>query len=108
MEPLTCSDQISKRQSQIDRLYVSLKDLVEERKCRLEQQYWLFQLHREVEELEQWIAEREISASSTELGQDYEHVTVSQQQQKHPNQFGRFCKRILSLVTNPEMCHLIG
>lgn len=70
------SDQISKRQSQIDRLYVSLKDLVEERKCRLEQQYWLFQLHREVEELEQWIAEREISASSTELGQDYEHVTV--------------------------------
>ncbi|XP_046720321.1 spectrin beta chain, non-erythrocytic 4-like isoform X3 [Silurus meridionalis] len=73
------SDQISKRQSQIDRLYVSLKDLVEERKCRLEQQYWLFQLHREVEELEQWIAEREISASSTELGQDYEHVTILQE-----------------------------
>lgn len=76
------SEQISKRQSQIDRLYVSLKDLVEEHKCRLEQQYWLFQLHREVEELEQWIAEREISASSTELGQDYEHVTVREQQQK--------------------------
>ncbi|KAK3548732.1 hypothetical protein QTP70_018462, partial [Hemibagrus guttatus] len=73
------SEQISKRQSQIDRLYVSLKDLVEERKCRLEQQYWLFQLHREVEELEQWIAERDISASSTELGQDYEHVTVLQE-----------------------------
>ncbi|GAA6106628.1 spectrin beta chain, non-erythrocytic 4 isoform X1 [Tachysurus ichikawai] len=73
------SEQISKRQSQIDRLYVSLKDLVEERKCRLEQQYWLFQLHREVEELEQWIAEREISASSTELGQDYEHVTILQE-----------------------------
>ncbi|XP_062861105.1 spectrin beta chain, non-erythrocytic 4-like isoform X1 [Trichomycterus rosablanca] len=73
------SEQISKRQSQIDRLYVSLKDLVDERKCRLEQQYWLFQLNREVDELEQWIAEREISASSTELGQDYEHVTILQE-----------------------------
>ncbi|XP_076845121.1 spectrin beta chain, non-erythrocytic 4 isoform X1 [Brachyhypopomus gauderio] len=72
------SEQISKRQSQIDRLYVSLKDLVEERKCRLEQQYWLYQLNREVDELEQWIAEREVTASSTELGQDFEHVTVLQ------------------------------
>lgn len=71
------SEQISKHQSQIDRLYVSLKDLSEERKSRLEQQYWLYQLNREVDELEQWIAEREVIASSTELGQDYEHVTVS-------------------------------
>lgn len=74
---LCLSEQISKRQSQIDRLYVSLKDLVEERKSRLEQQYWLYQLNREVDELEQWIAEREVIASSTELGQDFEHVTVS-------------------------------
>uniref|UniRef100_W5LQ08 Spectrin beta chain n=1 Tax=Astyanax mexicanus TaxID=7994 RepID=W5LQ08_ASTMX len=73
------SEQISKRQSQIDRLYVSLKDLVDERKCCLEQQYWLFQLNREVDELEQWIAEREMTASSTELGQDYEHVTILQE-----------------------------
>lgn len=71
------SEQISKRQSQIDRLYVSLKDLVEERKSRLEQQYWLYQLNREVDELEQWIAQREVVASSPELGQDFEHVTVS-------------------------------
>lgn len=71
------SEQISKRQSQIDRLYVSLKDLVDERKSRLEQQYWLYQLNREVDELEQWIAQREVVASSPELGQDFEHVTVS-------------------------------
>ncbi|XP_075892697.1 spectrin beta chain, non-erythrocytic 4 [Nelusetta ayraudi] len=70
---------ISKRQSQIDRLYVSLKDLVEERKSRLEQQYWLYQLNREVDELEQWIAQREVVASSPELGQDFEHVTVLQE-----------------------------
>lgn len=75
---LLFSEQISKRQSQIDRLYVSLKDLVEERKSRLEQQYWLYQLNREVDELEQWIAQREVVASSPELGQDYEHVTVSE------------------------------
>uniref|UniRef100_A0A673M7I9 Spectrin, beta, non-erythrocytic 4b n=1 Tax=Sinocyclocheilus rhinocerous TaxID=307959 RepID=A0A673M7I9_9TELE len=72
-------EQISKHQSQIDRLYVSLKDLVEERKSRLEQQYWLYQLNREVDELEQWIAEREVIASSTELGQDFEHVTILQE-----------------------------
>uniref|UniRef100_A0A673C4G5 Spectrin, beta, non-erythrocytic 4b n=1 Tax=Sphaeramia orbicularis TaxID=375764 RepID=A0A673C4G5_9TELE len=72
-------EHISKRQSQIDRLYVSLKDLVEERKSRLEQQYWLYQLNREVDELEQWIAQREVVASSPELGQDFEHVTVLQE-----------------------------
>uniref|UniRef100_A0A8D3BE58 Spectrin beta chain n=1 Tax=Scophthalmus maximus TaxID=52904 RepID=A0A8D3BE58_SCOMX len=76
---LSQHEQISKRQSQIDRLYVSLKDLVEERKSRLEQQYWLYQLNREVDELEQWIAQREVVASSPELGQDYEHVTVLQE-----------------------------
>ncbi|KAJ0063351.1 hypothetical protein NL108_000299, partial [Boleophthalmus pectinirostris] len=72
-------ERISKRQAQVDRLYVSLKDLVEERKSRLEQQYWLYQLNREVDELEQWIAQREVVASSPELGQDYEHVTVLQE-----------------------------
>ncbi|KAJ7303854.1 hypothetical protein JRQ81_011362, partial [Phrynocephalus forsythii] len=73
------SEQISRRQSQVDRLYVSLKDLVEERKAKLEQQYWLFQLNREVDELEHWIAEKEVVAGSPELGQDYEHVTLLQE-----------------------------
>ncbi|XP_054855022.1 spectrin beta chain, non-erythrocytic 4 [Eublepharis macularius] len=73
------SEQISRRQSQVDRLYVSLKDLVEEWKARLEQQYWLYQLNREVDELEHWIAEREVVAGSPELGQDYEHVTLLQE-----------------------------
>lgn len=34
-------------------------------------------LNREIEDIEQWIAEREVVAGSHELGQDYEHVTVS-------------------------------
>ncbi|KAK2879859.1 spectrin beta chain, non-erythrocytic 4 isoform X2 [Channa argus] len=73
------SEQITKQQSHIDRLYVSLKDMVEHRKTKLEQQYWLYQLNKEVEELERWITERETVASSTELGQDLEDVTVLQE-----------------------------
>ena len=71
------SEQLTKQQSHIDRLYVSLKDMVEHRKTKLEQQYWLYQLNKEVEELEKWITERESVASSTDLGQDLEDVTVS-------------------------------
>ncbi|KAB5558894.1 hypothetical protein PHYPO_G00022490 [Pangasianodon hypophthalmus] len=37
------------------------------------------QLNREVDDLEQWIAEREVVAGSHELGQDYEHVTMLQE-----------------------------
>nr|XP_020442735.1 spectrin beta chain, non-erythrocytic 4-like [Monopterus albus] len=73
------SEQITKQQSHIDRLYVSLKDMVEHRKTKLEQQYWLYQLNKDVEELEKWITEREAVASSTELGQDLEDVTVLQE-----------------------------
>ncbi|KAM8835897.1 spectrin beta chain, non-erythrocytic 4 [Synchiropus picturatus] len=73
------SEQITKQQSHIDRLYVSLKDMVEHRKTKLEQQYWLYQLNKDVEELEKWITEREAIASSTELGQDLEDVTVLQE-----------------------------
>uniref|UniRef100_A0A8C4KHJ2 Spectrin beta chain n=1 Tax=Dromaius novaehollandiae TaxID=8790 RepID=A0A8C4KHJ2_DRONO len=76
---LELGEQVSRRQSQVDRLYVSLKDLVEERKAKLEQQYWLYQLSREVDELEHWIAEKEVVAGSPELGQDFEHVTLLQE-----------------------------
>lgn len=72
----TVSEQISRRQSQVDRLYVALKELGEERRVSLEQQYWLYQLSRQVDELEHWIAEKEVVAGSPELGQDFEHVSV--------------------------------
>ncbi|XP_057244125.1 spectrin beta chain, non-erythrocytic 4-like, partial [Malurus melanocephalus] len=73
------SEQVSRRQSRVDRLYVGLKELVDERKVHLEQQYWLFQLGRQVAELEHWMAEKEVVAGSPELGQDYEHVTLLQE-----------------------------
>lgn len=69
------------RQSQVDKLYAGLKDLAEERRGKLDERFRLFQLNREVDDLEQWIAEREVVAGSHELGQDYEHVTVSQSAQ---------------------------
>lgn len=70
------SERISMRQSQVDKLYAGLKDLSEERRGKLDERLRLFQLNREVDDLEQWIAEREVVAGSHELGQDYEHVTV--------------------------------
>lgn len=72
-----CSERIGMRQSQVDKLYAGLKDLSEERRGKLDERLRLFQLNREVDDLEQWIAEREVVAGSHELGQDYEHVTVS-------------------------------
>ncbi|GBP22289.1 Spectrin beta chain [Eumeta japonica] len=70
------SEQISVKQSQVDKLYAGLKDLAGERRAKLDEALRLFQLKREVDDLEQWITERELVASSQELGQDYEHVTL--------------------------------
>ncbi|XP_049597649.1 spectrin family protein isoform X1 [Syngnathus scovelli] len=70
------SDRITLRQAQVDKLYAGLKDLAEERRGRLQERLRLTQLKREVDDLEQWIAEREMVAGSHELGQDYEHVTM--------------------------------
>ncbi|XP_058881493.1 spectrin beta chain, non-erythrocytic 1 isoform X1 [Acipenser ruthenus] len=73
------SERIGMRQSQVDKLYAGLKDLSEERRGKLDERNRLFQLNREVDDLEQWIAEREVVAGSHELGQDYEHVTMLQE-----------------------------
>ena len=61
----------------MDKLYAGLKDLAGERRAKLDEALQLFMLNREVDDLEQWIMEREVVASSQELGQDYDHVTVS-------------------------------
>lgn len=76
---VTCvsSDAILVKQSQVDKLYASLKDMTGERRGKLDEVLKLYMLNREIEDIEQWIAEREVVAGSHELGQDYEHVTVS-------------------------------
>ena len=71
------SDQISVRQSQIDKLYAGLQDLCRERRKRLDETLQLYGLHREIDDLLQWIADKEVVAGSQEVGQDYEHVQVS-------------------------------
>ncbi|KAJ3610274.1 hypothetical protein NHX12_022367 [Muraenolepis orangiensis] len=73
------SERMAMRQAQVDKLYAGLKDLSEERRGKLDERFRLFQLNREVDDLEQWIAEREVVAGSHELGQDYEHVTMLQE-----------------------------
>ena len=70
-------EQIIRLQGQVDKQYAGLKDMAEERRRKLENMYHLFQLKREVDDLEQWIAEKDTVASSSEMGQDFDHVTVS-------------------------------
>lgn len=84
------------RQSQVDKLYAGLKDLSEERRGKLDERFRLFQLNREVDDLEQWIAEREVVAGSHELGQDYEHVTVSPTNAFHSNSNPNCRKKVKS------------
>lgn len=70
------SNEIILKQGQLDKLYSGLKDLAQERRTKLEEALQLFALNREVDDLMQWIGEKEVTAGSQELGQDYEHVTV--------------------------------
>ena len=46
-----------------------------ERRAKLDDALKLFMLNREVDDLEQWIAEREVVAGSHELGQGNSHCT---------------------------------
>merc|ERR1712223_383553 len=69
-------DSIRTRLAQVEKLYAGLKELAQERRAKLDDALKLFMLNREVDDLEQWIAEREVVAGSHELGQDYDHVTL--------------------------------
>lgn len=71
-----CSEEIIRRQSQVDKQYAGLKELAEDRRKKLDLTFNHFLLSREVEDLEQWISERDVVASSQEMGQDLDHVTV--------------------------------
>ncbi|XP_064167267.1 spectrin beta chain, erythrocytic isoform X1 [Anguilla rostrata] len=67
---------IIRRQGQVDKQYAGLKEQADDRRKKLEHVYHHFLLSREVEDLEQWIAERDLVASSQEMGQDLDHVTI--------------------------------
>lgn len=69
-------EQIIRLQGQVDKHYAGLKEAAKERHRCLENTYHLFQLKREVEDLEQWIKERSKDVSSQEMGEDLDDVTV--------------------------------
>ncbi|XP_034050754.1 spectrin beta chain, erythrocytic isoform X1 [Thalassophryne amazonica] len=69
-------EDIIRRQSQVDKQYAGLKELAADRTKKLDHTYHYFLLSREVQDLEQWIAERDVVASSQENGQDLDHVTI--------------------------------
>uniref|UniRef100_A0A8C3V1Q1 Spectrin beta, non-erythrocytic 2 n=1 Tax=Catharus ustulatus TaxID=91951 RepID=A0A8C3V1Q1_CATUS len=58
------------------RLYSGLCHLAGDRRATLQGHHRLCQLRRDLDDLEQWISEREVVAASRELGQDFEHVTL--------------------------------
>uniref|UniRef100_H2ZPE1 Spectrin beta chain n=1 Tax=Ciona savignyi TaxID=51511 RepID=H2ZPE1_CIOSA len=74
------SEQLSTRQQQVDQTYAGLKDLAEERRMKLRERCDLFRLSRDIDDLEQWIAQREVVAASQEQGQDFDHVSMLQDQ----------------------------
>ncbi|KAH8380943.1 spectrin beta chain isoform X1 [Drosophila serrata] len=75
-DDVSSGDAVAVKQSQLDKLYAGLKDLAGERRARLNEALQLFMLSREVDDLEQWITDREVVAGSQELGQDFDHVTL--------------------------------
>uniref|UniRef100_A0A674H2D3 Spectrin beta chain n=1 Tax=Taeniopygia guttata TaxID=59729 RepID=A0A674H2D3_TAEGU len=64
------------RAAQLQRLYAGLCHLAGDRRATLQGHHRLCQLRRDLDDLEQWISEREVVAASRELGQDFEHVTL--------------------------------
>ncbi|XP_056283080.1 spectrin beta chain, erythrocytic isoform X2 [Pseudoliparis swirei] len=69
-------EEVIRRQGQVEKQYAGLRELAEDRGMKLDHTYHHFLLSREVEELEHWIAERDTVASSQEMGQDLDHVTL--------------------------------
>ncbi|XP_006864620.1 PREDICTED: spectrin beta chain, erythrocytic isoform X2 [Chrysochloris asiatica] len=69
-------EEIIRLQGKVDKQYAGLKDVAEERRRKLDNMCKMFQLKREADDLEQWITEKELVASSPEMGQDFDHVTL--------------------------------
>uniref|UniRef100_A0A8U7NQ73 Uncharacterized protein n=1 Tax=Corvus moneduloides TaxID=1196302 RepID=A0A8U7NQ73_CORMO len=67
-------ERLRARAAQVQRLYAGLCHLAGERRATLQGHHRLCQLRRDLDDLEQWISEREVVAASRELGQDFEHL----------------------------------
>lgn len=67
---------IDKRLENLSEFYRNLIDLSNERRQRLHQTFDLHRLHRDIDDFEQWISDREIIAGSHDLGLDFEQVSM--------------------------------
>ena len=81
----------------MDKLYAGLKDLANERRAKLDDALKLFRLNREVDDLEQWIAEKEVTFLNLTLKvkkcTNFIYVCVSQQDVSKKEEGGGSGKR---------------
>ncbi len=73
---MKCSAAVAAQQLRVDSMYSALRDMWTRKKQWLELVLDLFRLHRDYEELYQWILERTVVAGSHELGLNLDHVAV--------------------------------
>nr|CDS28968.2 spectrin beta chain [Hymenolepis microstoma] len=87
------SEIVATKQSRVDKMYAGLHDLCLERRLRLEEILKLYSLLREILDLEAWIDERTVIASSHEKGADYEHCCLLRERfadfSKETNELGK-------------------
>ncbi|VDD80712.1 unnamed protein product [Mesocestoides corti] len=97
------SEVVAAKQSRVDKMYAGLHDLCLERRLRLEEILKLYSLLREILDLEAWIAERTVIASSHEMGADYEHCCLLRERfadfSKETNELGK-----LRVASANELC----
>lgn len=68
---------IGAKQQLIEQMFKSLQRLSGQRQIRLMESMYRHEYFAESAELEQWIKELELAASSEDYGQDYEHLLVN-------------------------------
>lgn len=75
-------EKIAQRLNELEQLHSQLQDLAAEKRGHLDEGVELFKLNREIEDLMQWISERDAAANAHELGQDKDHVIMLQERFK--------------------------
>jgi spectrin beta len=77
------ADLVAKHQSTVNKHYAGLKQLANDKHLKLDDAIKLYVLKRDIDDLEQWIADKETVANSQELGTDYEHVNLLRDRFEH-------------------------
>ena len=92
-EFLFCSELVQSTKIRIEDLHVRLKELATERQGKLDENLKLHQFSREVQDLESWIADRQLVAGSQDIGQDFDNVQMLEER------FDRFADETRAIGT---------